>query len=475
MVLIGMQIFLRHLVVVNLIVSVIIFTGCTRDKQTADPANSATGNEVVASSKLLSTLSNENVSASATPVGHKPTSTPVAEESHTVIALNKYGTGFAYIEQHGDEFRVVHNNKPGKMYKSIESNKLTLSPDGRRVAYPASDGRSWYIVDGTSEVGRSTESGSVVFSDDNRHIAYEVKFGNSWYMAVDNIRNTGAHAYYDKAMFVDDSKKVMYIENTADEGAGIFVLTVSDLKFNSPVKQTITSPGYVAVNSKKTVVAAIQPESGRQRLISFRFDKPEIVTRGELYDDIISPVINDDGTLISYIAVRGSESFLVLNDRSERLPQGTYPWPPVIRPDGGAVGILVAEPKDAYLYEAFSNNKRPDPAYAECVDLAYSADGRSHAYVAVKNNKFIVVVNGKDGPYFDRTVKPKFSPDGSFVVYMARKDKKRFIVVADTNGKVVRQHPEYERIFDPVFTPDGKSVAYGAKEGNQLLWKVEKL
>ncbi len=53
--------------------------------------------------------------------------------------------------------------------------------------------------------------------------------------------------------------------------------------------------------------------------------------------------------------------------------------------------------------------------------------------------------------------------------------QQRFVVVADANGKVIRQHPSYEQVFPVVFTADGKSVAHGVKDGNKLIWKVEKL
>jgi len=72
-------------------------------------------------------------------------------------------------------------------------------------------------------------------------------------------------------------------------------------------------------------------------------------------------------------------------------------------------------------------------------------------------------------------VSPIFSPDEKFLVYRARKDGKRFVVVADTRGKTITQQPSYEQVFQPVFTADGKSVAYGVKDGNKLIWKVEKL
>jgi len=48
-------------------------------------------------------------------------------------------------------------------------------------------------------------------------------------------------------------------------------------------------------------------------------------------------------------------------------------------------------------------------------------------------------------------------------------------VVADASGKTIRQHPAYEQVLQPVFTADGKSVAYGVKDGQKLIWMVEKL
>ena len=53
--------------------------------------------------------------------------------------------------------------------------------------------------------------------------------------------------------------------------------------------------------------------------------------------------------------------------------------------------------------------------------------------------------------------------------------RQAFFVVADASGKTIRQHPAYGQVLQPVFTADGKSVAYGVKDGNRLIWIVEKL
>jgi hypothetical protein len=49
------------------------------------------------------------------------------------------------------------------------------------------------------------------------------------------------------------------------------------------------------------------------------------------------------------------------------------------------------------------------------------------------------------------------------------------VVVADSSARTIKTHPIYEQVFDVQFTADGKSVAYGVKDGQKLIWKVERL
>ena len=86
---------------------------------------------------------------------------------------------------------------------------------------------------------------------------------------------------------------------------------------------------------------------------------------------------------------------------------------------------------------------------------------------------WFAVLDGKEGPPFDRVVTPVFSPDGRFLAYRARKDGRRFVVVADTRGGGLSVHPAYDQVFPVRFAADGKSIAYGAKDGAKAGWKVE--
>jgi Tol biopolymer transport system component len=178
---------------------------------------------------------------------------------------------------------------------------------------------------------------------------------------------------------------------------------------------------------------------------------------------------------VAYAALKGGVRLLILNDKEERLPDGGLLPLPVIRPDLKGIGIMMVVNKAVFLHQAFYNDGTKEKRYDDAADLVYNSDGNLHAYAARKGEKCFLVVNGKEGPAFDMVINPMFSSDGRFVVYRARKDGKRFVVAGDTNGKTVNQFPAYEQVFNTMFTADGKSVAYGVKDGNKLMWKVEKL
>ncbi len=138
--------------------------------------------------------------------------------------------------------------------------------------------------------------------------------------------------------------------------------------------------------------------------------------------------------------------------------------------------MIASSKKGFFVHQAFYTDGTKGTRYEEAASVVFSSDGRSQAYVAKKGKDNVVVVtNGVEGPAFDMIVSPLFSPDGQFLVYRARKDGKRFVVVADAGGKVRRQHPAYDMVYQPLFTADGKSIGYGVKDGEKLVWKVEKL
>ena len=394
-------------------------------------------------------------------------------EDHMVIDINRYGNGVAYIARTAAGVHVVHNGTTGKNFQEVDSTTLTVSRDGKRVAYCAKAGDKWFIVVDGREFGPYDDKGPPVFSPDSAHVAYEAKEGDAWRMHCDAATSGTAASFSDKPLFSGNSERLMRMENNPD--GRTFRVIISDLKFRPLAEHTFNNLSYLADPTGQRIFV-IDRNQSKFQVKTLSFSDPKKVVPGALYDSILNPVFSPDGRKFSFIAKKDGKDFLVVDGNEAPIPSGLYPWPPVLAADGSA-GVIIVGKTGAFPYRAFNGRKILVPGtYKECADLTFSPDGRGYAYVAIKNEHFLIVSDGVEGPVYDRVISPQFTPDGSRLVYRARKGGKRFVVVADPKtGKVLKEFPKYERVFETIFTADGKSVAYGVKEGNQIMWKVEKL
>jgi len=387
------------------------------------------------------------------------------------ITFADKGGGVVYVAGKDDKNYVVHNGRSGSLYEGIGD--VALSPDGRRIAYSAiADGKWCMVVDGKAgEPFTLVESPQ--FSPDGRHVAYQVMKGDVWHLIADATVNTSAKARYREHKFSGDSAHLAYIDNADEKGNRRLVVSDTTFKRKLIIDTGVT---VMTLNDDRTAIAAVSRDSaGRERVIQFNIAKPDAVTRGADYDKVSRLLFAPAGTDLAYFGERQGRMYGVFNGQEEVLPEGVTPKTPVINQAGKSVGVLMSANNTVSLYQMFRDSGRKGNVYDEAEWLVYSSDGAVSAFAARKGKSWSVVVNGKEGPKFDRVVTPRFSPDGKFLVYRARKEGKRFVVVADASGAVLRKHRSYEQVFDVQFTSDGKSVAYGVKDGKKLLWKVERL
>jgi len=379
------------------------------------------------------------------------------------------GAGVAWTAETEGGAQVYFNGRAGKTYKAVGD--VVFSRDGRRHAFGALVGDAWrMVVDGVEGQPFSAVQ-DAVFSPDGAHLAYVAMAGERWYVVVDGKANAGTAGRYEAPEFSADSSRIAFIDDKGGQGRG--ALVVSDLSFARAVVagKDVSS---LTLSDDRTTLAAVTQDGEGQRVITLRFDAPDRVKRGAREPAILGLALSPDGRSVAHLASRGSEAFVVLDGREEPQQFGGVFFMKV-RPGGGAVAAWVPEGGGTKLHTYFEPGARDEGPYDEAEGLVYSGDGRSHAYAALREGTWRLVVNGHEGPAFDRVVTPAFPPDGSRVVYRARKDGRRFVVVADLEGRTIRQHPAYEQVFPVVVGADGKTVAYGVKEGRNLAWKEEGL
>ena len=442
--------------------------GCS-NRESKEPKTLRQSSSVVADkTTVLATIAaEENPQSLAPPSGLGIHPSPA---NNFNFIFSERGGGVAYVLEKDGMSRVVHSGAVGKPYKTVGD--VALSPDGKRIAYGAIVDGKWRMVMDGMEGAPFNAVRLPRFSPDGSHLAYQGMSGERWYLVVDGTQNKGTEKRYLTHEFSGDSSRIVYLDDVDDNNRGRLV--VSDLAF---AKQTVIGTGVSLMrsNTDKSRIAAISTLDGKQRVFDFDFDRPDSVKKGLPYDTVQNLAFSPDGLSLAYSAERAGKRLLVIDDKEMVLPDGVVSGLPVIHPDKKTVGILISANNTVFLQQLSLGGGNKETGYVAAEGLVYSGDGRFHAYAAAKDENWFVVVNGKEGPVFDRVVTPKFTPDGKFLVYRARKDGKRFVVVADTTGRTVKTHPAYEQVFDVVFTVDGKSVAYGVKDGQKLIWKVEKL
>jgi len=95
----------------------------------------------------------------------------------------------------------------------------------------------------------------------------------------------------------------------------------------------------------------------------------------------------------------------------------------------------------------------------------FSPDGKRLAYFAQRGQKWVAVLDGKEGVEYDGIGKgASFSPDSQRLAYAAWKGAKRLVVVDGQEG------PETDGGTVPVFSADSRHLAYFAQTGD--TWRV---
>jgi hypothetical protein len=349
---------------------------------------------------------------------------PISFVAGTSLVFPERGGSVAMVIDEEDDARVVHGGREGKRYAAV--GEVALSPDGSRVAHGALVSGKWHmVVDGVEGDGFDAVK-APAFSPDGAHVAYQAMDGEVWRLVVDRRASRGTRTRILAHRFSEDSTRIAWVDDADDHGKGRLV--VSELGL----------------------------------------EKPSVVAT-----DVETFTLGPAGA-IAYLAARAGGRVVVLDGKEEPFPDGELRGPLALAPGGRSVAALVRSGRGVELRRFFAHEGGGEASvYDDAEELVLGAGGRAYAFAARKGPSWFLVVDGREGPPFDRVVTPQLSPDTKSVAYRAREHGRRFVVVADGEGKTRTVHPEFDQVFPVRWAPDGGSIAYGVVQGRQVMWRNE--
>jgi len=121
--------------------------------------------------------------------------------------------------------------------------------------------------------------------------------------------------------------------------------------------------------------------------------------------------------------------------------------------------------KPATIEEKFLFEIPPDAK-----DLNISHDGNQVVWRAKKDKKWVMVVNGEQGPEFDKIEDPTISPDGRHLAYVAHRGKNKLVIL---DGKEHSKEYEFTAGGKLTFSSDSQHLAYFSGNWKRIVFVLD--
>lgn len=406
------------------------------------------------------------------------------------IALTTDLRHVAIVGASGSRSAAFLDGQPGEKYDQISTVPPVLSADGKRMAYAARKGAQWFmVVDGkeygpytgfpTFQHGQSSNNQPVefqmtphwpiVFSPDSKHVAFIALKGNQS-VAVEDGKEITSQGLIDGVTSLFFSKQgdhLVCVLRDTPATASIVLDGVIGPKYGGVARPQFSDDGHHLL-----YVATKTP--GKYTLV---VDGKE----GPLYDWVgtdnpgANVLISSDGAHIAYVArqskAQGGNSVVVMDGKE--APNADRVW---MSPDGKNFTYLTRQKAVGQERVTIVINGKPGLEYNVFDDLRLAPDG--HPIYTVRggpNSKLFLVDGDKESDAYDSVSLNSihFSPNGKHMAYVAMINN-RFFVVLD--GKKFKLFSEIQRPPAPNsqladermmrFTADQQHVLYHARDNN---------
>jgi hypothetical protein len=323
------------------------------------------------------------------------------------------------------------DGREGRQYDEIDWIHVSMSRDGRRVAYSAKrSGKQIVVIDG-KEVTGPDGADSPCVSPDGRHAAYCAKDGAVERAVVDGKKGPPYETIHSLA-YSSDSRRLGYVGKRDGKAHAVI--------------DAVESPAYDDV---KTLV--FSPDGTRAAYVAERAGKSLVVVdgvEGPEYDTVTSLL------LMSTVNMMTTDSTLGLLDKYR------FASALMFSPDGTRLAYMAQRGAKWMVV----TDGVEGPPFDEVKAPVFSDDSRHLAYAAQRDGQWRVVADGQEGSAYSQTGLPVFSAGARHLAYSAL-DRGQPVLVMDGKGKGT-----YDGLADrPVFSANGERIACVGLRGSPGL------
>jgi len=331
-----------------------------------------------------------------------------------------------YAVRRGSQWYIVRNGQETAVSGGAVTD-LVLSPDGSKIAYVVQHGNQQTIIADGKPIGRYQKATLYFLSDDGKRLVYETRQGGKSFLVADG-KQSPPYTRIRWLSLADDGQVECYV---AQLGGRQFVVWQGK---RLPPYDEVGIPSLSRDGTKLAYPARVG-------------NRWAIVVNGQecgSYDEVASVKVSEDANLVAAAVRTGGQWFVVVNGRREGPYDSVQPalgphgmrgplvglWPPVRA--GSSNTRLGYAASDGSKWFVVVDGKRSAP-YDHAFTPAFSRDGKHTAFVAVKRDNGLVVLDGKEGPQYDYIAAgPVFRKDGS-LEYLAVRGETLYRVTVPFN------------------------------------------
>ena len=229
--------------------------------------------------------------------------------------------------------------------------------------------------------------------------------------------------------------------------------------------QYFNKPSIKNVSVTKIPIESLSPTEAQKTYLTTK--KLATICEGcKLNEAILSP----DGQHFAYAVIKSNGKWSVFLDgkkvKEYNTPPSPYIYSLTFSPDSKHLAYIAK--RDEKYFVVLDGKEEREYDLINPFSLTFSPNSKHLAYAAKRNGDYFVVIDGKEEKYeWIDSFSLIFSPDSKRFAYVVGRNDQYFVVLDGKEGE------KYDEVFQLTFSPDSKHLAYIAERENRYFFVLD--